>query len=133
MVGLVVKVEGAECLLTETSGLPQCKIWFWGSEISSTMAITPWTHSGGLREAAMEQQHNCGMGRDLPGGFLFWQPGTAYSSSTATIAAGCRLGLKGLLQHSRDLLVFSCREFDERISITFITSCWILSRLFSQR
>lgn len=126
LVGLVVKVEGAESLLTETSGLPQCKIWFWGSEISSSMAITPWMYSGGLREAATEQQHNCGMGRDMPGLFFFFT-----TSELAT--EDCIVTLPQLLLHVawglkdyfniQEICLFSFfRELDERLNTTFISS-----------
>lgn len=39
----------------------------FGSEISSCMEISPWKHSGELKEAAIEQPPNCGMGRAVPG------------------------------------------------------------------
>lgn len=60
--GLVVKVEGAESLLTDNQQLATKQDLVLGSEISSCMEISPWKHSGELKEAAIEQQHNCGMG-----------------------------------------------------------------------
>lgn len=67
MVGLVVKVEGAESVLTDNQSLATEQDLVLGSEISSSMAISPWKHSGGLKEAAIEKQHNCGMDRATPG------------------------------------------------------------------
>lgn len=67
MVGLVVKVEGAESLLTDNQWLATKRDLVLGAEISSSMEISPWKQSGELKESVVEQQHNC----DVPGYFFF--------------------------------------------------------------
>lgn len=60
LVGLVVKVEGAERLLTDNQELATVQDLVLGSEISSSMAISPWKHSGGLKQAAtVERTEQC--------------------------------------------------------------------------
>lgn len=71
MVGLVVKVEGAESLLTDNQWLATKRDLVLGAEISSSMEISPWKQSGELKESVVEQQHNCATGSDVPGYFFF--------------------------------------------------------------
>lgn len=72
MVGLVVKVEGAESLLTDNQRLATKRDLVLGAEISSSMEISPWKQSGELKESVVEQQHNCATGSDVPGCFFFF-------------------------------------------------------------